>query len=344
MKWLLHSPARYLFGGVVFVLAVSVLAILAYMAEGWSFGDALYMTVLTVYTVGYDEVRPIDTPDLRAITIGLIVAGCTGMIFLTGALVQFITIAGVKQLLGQQRMKSQLDKLRDHIVICGFGRIGAMLARELQAARRDFVIIERSEPRINEARVLGYLCIQGDATDDETLRQAGIARARALATVLPQDSANVFITLSARSLNREIQIIARGEAPFTESKLLQAGANDVVMPAYTGAERVAEMILFPAAAQVMESSRKRRLEQDLHVLGLELETVVAEAGSAFVGLTVAEIERRADRAFMIVAIDRAATGQSERPKRESRIESGDGVMIVGRGGRAEILGSFAART
>src|SRR5271157_197877 len=180
MKSLLNSPTRNLLGGVVFVLTVGSLAVVAYMSQGWSFGDALYMVVLTVFTVGYDEVQPVATGPLRAITMGLIVTGCTGMIFVTGALVQFITLSGIQQLLGHKHMSHQIEHLRDHIIVCGFGRIGSMLARELKAGGAPFVVLERSPERIEEIRALGYLCMHGDATDETMLQQAGIDRARAL--------------------------------------------------------------------------------------------------------------------------------------------------------------------
>ncbi len=122
------------------------------------------------------------------------------MIFLTGALVQFITITGIQQVLGIKHMSHQIEPLRDHVIVCGFGRIGNMLARELKAGGERFVVVERSAERIEEARALGYLCVHGDASDETTLQRAGIDRARVLATVLPDDAVNVFITLSARSL------------------------------------------------------------------------------------------------------------------------------------------------
>jgi voltage-gated potassium channel Kch len=342
MNLWLTSPVRNMAGGVAYVLVVIALAIAAYMACGWNFGDALYMVTITVFTVGYDEVRPIDTPALRAITIALIFFGCTGMIFLTGALVQLITFGQLQQLFGLQRMKSQIDRLSGHVIVCGFGRIGVMLARELRAGRAAFVVIERDEERLAEARALGYLCIHADATEEDALRQAGIERARLVATVLPNDAANVFITLSARSMNKELVIIARGEATSTETKLLQAGANEVVLPAHIGAERLAEMILYPGTTHIVRhSDRMRLMEQELHRLGLELELVIAEAGSAFVGLTVREIEERAQGAFFIVSVERQETHAAERVESQTRVQAGDGVMIIGRAGRTRALRAFA---
>lgn len=324
----LGSPVRNLAGGAAFVTAVVVLAIVGYTASGWSVGDALYMAILTVFTVGYDEVRPIDTPALRAITIGLIGFGCTGMIFVTGALVQFFNAAQFREILDVRRVTSRIENLDRHVIVCGFGRIGNMLARELRAGRADLVVVERSELRSAEAQAAGYLCVRADATEEEALLRAGVARARVLATVLPDDAANVFITLSARSLNRDLTIIARGETPSTERKLLQAGADRVVLPAHIGAERVAELILFPASAEALRAPRG--IEQELRLLGLELEVVVAEEGSAWAGLKVSEIEHRADSAFLIVAIQRAGTEVRQRPQPESVVQVGDGITVLRR--------------
>src|SRR5436309_1048520 len=147
MKDLFRPPLRNFSISVIYMLAVFVLAAAGYRIAGWSFADALYMVVITIYTVGYEEVRPLDTPLLRDLTMSTIVLGCTGMIFVTGALVQFITINQLQQVFGYKRMQSQIDKLGDHVVICGFGRIGQMLAQELKKGGRRFVILERSEDR-----------------------------------------------------------------------------------------------------------------------------------------------------------------------------------------------------
>ncbi|HUB16743.1 MAG TPA: potassium channel protein [Acetobacteraceae bacterium] len=342
MNAFLTSPTRNLIGGVLFVLTVGALAVAGYMSQGWSSGDALYMVVLTVFTVGYDEVHPIATLPLRAITMGLIVTGCTGMIFVTGALVQFITLSGIQQALGHKYMSRQIDQLRNHVIICGFGRTGTMLARELQAGGAAFVVLERDPDRIEEARGLDYLCLHGDATEEDTLRHAGIERARALATVLPEDAINVYITLTARSLNKTMMIVARGELPSTISKLQYAGATEVVLPAHIGAERIAELILYPEAANAMRDERIGGMEKQLHDLGLELELVVAEQGSAFAGRTVAEIEHEVGPAFFVVAIDRPASGMIARPAGSTTIEPADGVVILGRANRAEALRGFQA--
>jgi voltage-gated potassium channel len=339
---LLKSPARNLIGGLIFIVIVALLATSAYMAMGWSFSDAIYMVVITIFTVGYEEVRPIDTPALRTLTLTLVVLGCTGIIYLTGALVQFFTLSQIQQALGIKRMNNEIDKLQGHVIVCGFGRIGNMLSRELKAGKAKFIVIERSEKRVAEARELGYLCIQGEATDEDLLKAAGIDRALILATVLPDDAANVFITLSARSLNKTMRIIARGELPTTEGKLLHAGANQVVLPAHIGAERIAELILFESSSNLIRGTQLKGLEHELHGLGLELEVVAAAEKSVFTGLTIEEIEERAHGAFLIVALNRRDGSTVTRPQAKTRVHAGDGVVVLGRSGRVSALDAFNA--
>jgi voltage-gated potassium channel len=332
---LLASPGRNLVGGLIYLAVVMAAATVAYVEAGWNLGDALYMVIITVYTVGYGEVRPVDTAVLRAISISTIVLGCTGVIFLTGALIQFITLNQLNQVLGLKRMTSQIDRLAGHVIICGFGRIGSMLARELDAGRADFVILERDEALAEEIRGNGYLCLHGDATDEAALRAAGVLRARTLATVLPNDAANVFITLSARSLNPGLEIIARGEAPSTEGKLLQAGANKVVLPTHIGAERIAEMILYRRTAQVLhDTDRMRGFDQVLRALGLNMDVATAASDSAAAGQTVEALERAAEGAFFVVQINRRQGEPITSPEPHTRIEPGDGVVLIGR-----VLGS-----
>ena len=320
---------------------VGSLAVAGYVRAGWTLGDAVYMTVLTVFTVGYGEVRPLETSTLRDITISLMVFGCTGMIFVTGALVQFITVSQIQNVLGMRRMNTDIDRLKNHVIVCGFGRLGLFLSRDLRVGGVPFVIIERRETRFEEARGLGFLCLCADATEEETLLRAGIARARALATVLPDDAANVFITLSARSLNRSMTIIARGESPSTERKLRHAGANEVVLPAHIGAERVAELLLYSGEMRAArQSPRMQQTEAELRRMGLDLELVIAREGG-FAGLAVGDIERRAGHAFLVVAIERQSRQDNDRPRSDTRVEAGDGVLILGRGGRVGMLEAFA---
>lgn len=342
MRDLFRPPLRNLTFAVIYMMVIFAAATAGYMAVGWSFDDAIYMVVVTIYTVGYDEVRPVVSPLLREITMATIVLGCTGMIFFTSALVQFITINQLQLVFGTKRMQSQVDKLKDHVIVCGYGRIGQMLAHELKAGGAQFVVLERSDKRAEEARNHGYLTVQADATDETGLKLVGIDRARTLATVLPDDAANVFITLSARSLNRSIEIIARGEVPSTEKKLRHAGADKVVLPTHIGAERIAEMILFPEAARATRDSGKSRdFERTLNSYGLQMETVIAAEEGAFAGMTVAEIERKSNEAFFIIQLKHRNGTTIAHPPPNMRVEIGDGIVVVGRDGVAGLLATAA---
>jgi trk system potassium uptake protein TrkA/voltage-gated potassium channel len=338
------SPLRTLVGTLVFVGIVFTVATIGYVMAGWSVGDATYMVTLTLFSVGYGEVRPIVTPYLRVLTMVTMVLGCTGMIVLTGALVQMFAALQLRRLLGLDRMQAQIERLNGHVIICGFGRIGVQLAKELHGAGSSFVVLERDAGKIAQAQALGYLCLRGDATDETALRTTQIGRAKILATVLPDDAANVFITLSARSLNPAIEIIARGEAPTTESKLFHAGADKVVMPTHIGAERIAELILYPSTAGfVADSSEMRDMKRGLHEFGLELEMVTAVERGAMTGETVGEAERRARGAFFIVQIDRAGGQSIAHPGEDVRIESGDNIVLVVRGSRVSAGAIFATQ-
>ena len=330
----LGSPLRLLTGTLLYVAVVFIVATLGYIASGWPPGDAAYMVLLTIFSVGYGEVRPVDTHFLRLWTTATIVLGCTGMIVLTSALVQVFTLFQFRQLLGVGKMQSDIDKLKDHAIICGMGRIGLQLAKALTEARHPFILIERTPEKAEEARALGWLVMVGEATQEETLRAAGIGRARVLASVLPDDAANVFITLSARSLNPDVQIIARGEAPTTERKLFHAGADKVVLPTHIGAERITELILYPATdTRIQEAEHLADARRFLHDLGLDVEVVTAVPKGALTGATVGEAERRSAGAFFIVQIDRASGQSIQHPGEDVNIEPGDTLVLVVRGTR-----------
>lgn len=325
----LGSPSRNLLAVLLFVATVAALSTIAYMSAGWSFTDASYMVLLTIYTVGYQEVRPVDTPYLHGVTVLTMTLGCTGMILLTSSLVQFFTHLQLRQIFGATRMQNRIEKLSNHVVICGYGRIGQMLARDLSRAGVPFVVIDRELARMNEAEEAGHLCISGEATEEEVLIAAGARRARALATVLPDDAANVFISLSARSLNEGIEIIARGEAPTTDRKLRQAGANHIVFPTHIGAERIARMILFPHGEGVGDNNRFASAQAEMETIGLEMERVDVARGTAVCGATVAEAEAMAEGTMFIVQIDRGEE-QNLRPAPGDRIDAGDRLTILTR--------------
>ena len=315
-----------------FVAVVIPVFTLGYRLAGWSWSDAVYMVVITAFSVGFGEVIPITEPWLRAWTMALILFGCTGIIFVTGTLVQWLTEAQIQRALGGKRMENEIEKLKNHTIICGYGRIGRMIASQLEAVEAPFVILDQSPERSAEARDAGRLTLQGEATDETVLKAAGISRARVLATVLPNDAANVFITLSARNMNPTIQIIARGEVPSTERKLLQAGADRVVLPAHIGADRITHLILHPNARDVLGGSSKAAVDFEHHLseLGLDMEEIEIGQQSPWLKKTIAEVEASAGGRLMAVAIMRKEGGTDLNPSPNAVLMPGDALVVMKR--------------
>ncbi len=342
----LSLPMRNLLRGLALFVVTIVVAVVGYLASGWSLSDSIYMVFITVFGVGYGEVRPISSFGLRMFTIGVISVGCFSIIYLAGSMVQFLTMAQLGQMLGLKRMSREISKLRNHTIICGFGRQGRMIAADLQRAGVPFVILDNTPAHIVEACEMGYLAVGGDATEESTLQEAGVAHATNLATVLPDDAENVFITLSARNLNRTLRIIARGEVPSTENKLLQAGATHVVLPAHIGAERVAHLLLFPDGDGLAQKPDQRRsFEGQLAGLGVSMEEMRAPEGSPLVGITVGELAIRAAGEALLVAIRRRDATMISQPQPDTAIEAGDAlVWLLKEGGLSTLRELFHTGT
>lgn len=259
--------ARRLLVGSAILLIIVALATLGYHAAGWTWVDALYMVTITIFGVGYGEVHPVTDPRMKMFTILVIVTGCSSGIYVIGGMLQMLAEGDVKRIMGIHQAGRNLQSLRDHTIICGYGRVGRILADQLRVAGQPLVIVDCDPGRVAEALEEGFLAVHGDATCDDTMMKLGIYNARSLATVLPNDAMNVFITLTARDLCEKIQIIARAESPSTERKLLRSGASQVVMPAAIGATRMAELVTRDHAAHhderdaSVEEKLRRQLTQ-----------------------------------------------------------------------------------
>ena len=199
------------------------------LIEGWSFFDALYMTITTLTTVGYGEIHPLDQAG-RAYTMVLILAGVGVMLYIVGALARVVVEGEIQAALGKRKIRRRVQKLKDHYIICGYGRLGKIIARQLSNAGISLVVVESDPEVIAKVEAQGYTFIAGDATREEVLLEAGIERAKGLVAVLHSDAGNVYITLTARSLNPRLFIVARGEEPGSQQKLLRAGADKVESP------------------------------------------------------------------------------------------------------------------
>lgn len=331
--------------GAGFFAATQLVAVIGYMVAGWSLLDALYMVVITTFGVGYGEVKPVISPALRIFTMFVIVAGTSSVVYLVGGFVQMVTEGEIKRALGLRKANREIMELNQHIIICGYGRIGQTLVEEVANANLPLIVIDNSEERIAQAEAAGHLVMLGSATDEPTLIAAGIDRARVLATALPDDASNVFITLTARGLNPSLTIIARGELPSTEKKLLQAGADRVVSPATIGAHRMAHLITHPAALDFVEQSDGRmNLNELLAELDLHMEELVINHGSALIGYSINSVEVKGKGAFIVVALRRADGETILNPGSEVFLHDGDTLIVLGhRGDLPQFAKHYALR-
>ncbi len=284
--------------------------------------EAVYWTVITIAGVGYSQSVDAEVGSARQfLSIVVIIVGMMAMAYTVGMLIQAIVEGQLDQVLGAKRMTKEIDKLNGHVIICGNGRIGQNLSHRLARHQVPFVVIDPCVDSIAEAKLLEYLHIEGDATDEDILQAAGIERATTLVIALQNDADNVFLTLTARNMNPEIRILARGEHPRTEKKLVQAGANDVVLPAVIGAERMADMIVRPEASDLL------RCVGHESGLNAELEEFKFTAESAYLGRTVREAEQKFQ--LMIIAVRRADGETIFNPRDEETLCAGDVVIVMG---------------
>jgi voltage-gated potassium channel len=322
-----NSGRSLLIGSLIMLVTVTT-GISGYLFAGWTFIDALFMVVITIFGVGYGEVRN-EGPGLRLFTIGIILAGCTSLIYLIGGFIQFLTEGEIQRVLGIRRMNAEIEKLKSHVIICGYGRIGRILAADLEKAGCKFVIVEAEEERVAEADAKKYLVCKGDGTEEGTLNRVGVERARVLATVLPNDASNVFITLTARNLNPKLEIIARGETPSTEGKLFQAGATRVILPAHIGAERIAHQILHPSTENLLSNNvALKNLDAQLGSLGIHIEEIEIPENSDLIGSSLSDVETRSRAQFLVVAIHRAEGQDIVHPRPDTVIQAGDHLIFV----------------
>lgn len=316
--------------GFVFLIATCVVAVVGYWLAGWDLLDAVYMVVITIYGVGYGEVEPIETPGLKLFTMVVIVAGCSAAIYVVGGFVQMIAEGEINRALGVRRMTKGIEKLQDHAIVCGFGRVGRILADELRRVGTELVIVDSSADRLREAEQDGMLVVLGSATQEDTLEKAGLLRARVLAAVLPDDAANILVTLTARELSDSVRIIARGEYPATERKLLRSGADKVVLPAAIGASKIAHLMTSPSAEQWLSDELGRsHLNDELRQIGLTLHEISVNPGSVLVGRYVTELESSCPGGFVVVAVRQSDGTLIDDSNSWPQLLAGDTLLVLG---------------
>ncbi len=289
------------------------------------------MVIITIFGVGYGEVQPIDTPELRVFTMSLIVAGYGAAIYAVGGFVQFITEGEINRALGARRMTRGIENLKNHTILCGYGRVGRILAAEIAKSGTDLVVVDRDREKILAAEGDGHLVVSGDAANEAILTEAGIEHAAHLAAVLPSDAANVFVTLTALGLNRSVLVIARAEDPASESKLRRSGADQVILPAAIGAQRIANLITRPSAEDFLASRDELRgdLGDELAKLGLQVEELTLPPGCPLTGHPIGDIEIGGNHGFLIVGLRRADGRVTVNPDDSETLSDGDTVIVVG---------------
>lgn len=327
-------PIRRLFAGVALFAATCVVGVIGYRIAGWDAMDAFYMVIITMFGVGYGEVLPVDTPELRVFTIGVIVTGYATAVYAVGAFIQLITEGEINRALGARRMTREIGQLRDHTILCGYGRVGRILAERLAANVAELVVIDTDREKIRTAEAAGHLVVMGDASDGKVLEEAGIEHAARLAAVLPDDAANVFVTLTATGINRHVVVIARAEDPASESKLQRSGADHVILPAAIGAQRIANLITQPSAEALLASGSSLRsdLGDELAGMGLRIEEMRLPSSSPLVGQPLRAIEIGGNHGFLIVGLRHADGSVSINPEDDEVLRNGDTVIVLGHTG------------
>lgn len=316
-------PLRQLREAILALFLLVLLGSAGYMSvEGWSFLDALYMTVTTITTVGYREVHPMSQTG-RMFTLLVIVSGVTVLFYTVGKIAQVMFEGQFQRYFGRMKVEKQIESLRDHYIICGYGRIGALICREFAAKPVPFVVVESNPSVIERLEHDGHLFIRGSATEDESLLKAGIKRAKGLIAVVTSDTENVYITLTARGLNPDLYILARAGEEGSEVKLMRAGANKVISPYHIGGSRMAQAILRPNVVDFIEIATGRE-----HI-DLQMEEIRIPEASYCVGENLLSSGFRKQTGVIIVGVKKSSGRMVFNPDSQTRIDARDTLIILG---------------
>ncbi len=326
----MSTPLLRIRRGAIVLAVIAVVAVVGHhllsgkdLQSGESWLASLYFFVITVSSVGYAEVSEVS-PALQAFTIVVIVVGMSAAAYTVGGLIQMMTEGEIERALGVRRATRELKRLDQHVIICGYGRVGALIAHDLAQHDQPILAIDSNPERIGEAQLAGFLTLTGDATEEVVLQQAGIERARALVSALPDDADNVFLVLTSRNLNAQLNLIARGEHPTSEKKLIQAGANYVVLPAVIGARRMSALLLRPHTAQLLDKISNR------DSLEIDAQEILVPETSKLVGMSVQDAEAHRRHRMLVVAIRRNDGTMVFNPNADETFHAGDLLITMGR--------------
>jgi voltage-gated potassium channel len=289
--------------------------------EKWSLFDSLYMTIITLTTVGYEEVHTLSRSG-RVFSIVLMLSGVGAMFYALSVGAKVLLEGEIREILGRKRLSKKIESMKNHYIICGYGRMGRIICKEMMQAKAPFVVIE-GMPEVIAAMDKDILVLQGDATQDAVLKQAGIEKARGLISVLSSDANNLYVVLSARGLNPQLRIVARASEEGAEKKLFRAGADNVVSPYSIGGLRIAHTLLKPAVVDFIEfATRSGNLE-------LQMEEIKVRGSSHIIDHSLDECGIRKDLGIIIVAIKRESGEMEFNPTSTSVIKQGDTLVAMG---------------
>src|SRR6266851_866342 len=316
--------------GIHFRIRYALLALLAaiifgtigfHFIERWPLADSLYVTVQTLTTVGYGDQTPRSGVG-RMFAVAVMLIGAGGVALAISTIVQSVVQSELVATFGQRRRSRRMSKLSNHLVVCGSGRVGSHLVRDLLRTNESFVVIEQNQQRAAESAQRGVNVLVGDATMEETLREARVEHARGLAACLPDDADNVYVVLTARDLNPNLRIVARAAEEQAEAKLLRAGANHEIEPTIIGGHRMAMALRKPAVDDFIGSITANKLE-------LAFEQLEVEPSSNLVGQKLSETNIRSELDIVVVSIRRSDGQILFNPSGDAIVQSGDILIAIG---------------
>ncbi len=306
---------------MIVVIAVGTVGYM--LIEHWTLLDSLFMTVTTIFTVGYGEIHP-QTGIGRVFTLIVIILGVGTILYGIGAMVEFVIGGQLSGLFRRRVVKKRVDRLQGHYIICGYGRVGEAVAEQFKCDKAKFLVIDNDPESQAKAETAGILLVRGDASSDDVLEAAGVKRAKGLVSAVGSDAGNIYIVLSARVMNPDLFIIARAASQDAASKLARAGASRVVSPYDIGGRKMATLMLKPLVSDYLE----------IVTGGGELAFLVEEfqlgAGCCVIGRSIEALEVRKKTGATILAVQRAATGLFDtNPSPEATLHSGDKIIAIG---------------
>jgi voltage-gated potassium channel len=309
---------------VAMLLTVIVGGTVGYMmVEGWSAWDAFYMTVITVTTVGYREVHDLSRGG-QAFTVLLLLGGVGAALYTFTLLATVVVEGGLPKRLQRRRQERMLDTITDHFIICGYGRIGSIVAKQLLRQEVPIVVIERDPERMHAAMDEGALAVEADASREDVLKRVGIARARGLIAVVGTDAENVYAVLSARVLRPDLFIVGRAETDDATIKLRRAGADRVISPYQIGAVHIAQSALRPAVVDFMD------LATGTDNLDLSMEEIAIAEGSSLADRTLLDANLRQRFGVIVVGVQHSDGRMDFNPAPDSAMRAGDKLVVLGR--------------